>query len=113
MRKLVNLLVRKAELSHNEFREYWLNEHAPLAEELSGVRKYATSVPADPSKSPYDGIAELYLEEGVSVSDVFSSEAGSRLQADAETFLNQEAGEILVVDETVQYVESADADDAA
>lgn len=110
MRKLVNLLVRRAELSHDEFREYWLDEHAPLAEELPGVRKYTTSIPDDPSKSPYDGIAELYLEEGASVSDIFSSEAGSRLQADAETFLDQTAGEILVVDETIQFAEPVDGD---
>ncbi|MFB6084410.1 MAG: EthD domain-containing protein [Halorientalis sp.] len=99
----MNLLVRQDGLSHEEFRDYWLNEHAPLAEALSGVTEYATAVPTDPEKAAYDGIAELYLEADTTVADVFASEAGQRLQADTENFLDVDAGEILVVDETVQF----------
>lgn len=103
MRKLVNLLVRKDGMTHDEFVEYWLTEHAPLAEGLPGVHTYTTSVPADPEQTTYDGIAELYFEEGTSVGDVFGSEAGQQIQADTENFLDDEAGEILIVDETVQF----------
>jgi len=103
MRKFVNLLVRRDGLSHEEFVDYWLNEHAPLAESLPGVRKYATSVPTAPEKAAYDGIAELYLEADTNVTAVFESEAGQRLQADTENFLDDDAGEVLVVDETVQF----------
>ena len=103
MRKLVNLLVRQDGLSHDEFVDYWLTEHAPMAEDLPGVRKYTTSVPADPEKAAYDGIAELYLEDDTSVGDVFASEAGQRIQADTENFLDDDAGEILVVEESVQF----------
>ena len=103
MRKLVNLLVRKDGMSHEEFREYWLNEHAPMAEDLPGVAKYTTSLPGDPEKSAYDGIAELYLEDGVDVATVFSSEAGKKIQEDTTNFLDDDAGEILIVDQTVQF----------
>lgn len=105
MRKLVNLLVRQDGLSHEEFRDYWLNEHAPLAEALPGVTEYATSVPIDPEEAAYDGIAELYIETDTTVADVFASETGQRLQADTENFLNVDASEILVVDETVQFTD--------
>ncbi|QLD86862.1 EthD family reductase [Natronomonas halophila] len=103
MRKLVNLLVRQDGLSHEAFVDYWLNEHAPLAEDLPGVERYATSVPADPEKAAYDGIAELYLAAETTVGDVFGSDAGQRVQADTENFVDGDAGEILVVDETVQF----------
>lgn len=103
MRKLVNLLVRQDGMTHEEFTDYWLNEHAPLAESLPGVHKYTTSVPADPERAAYDGIAELYVEPGTGLGDVFDSEAGERVQADTANFLDNEAGEILVVDETVQF----------
>lgn len=103
MRKLVNLLVRQDGLSHEAFVDYWLNEHAPLAEDLPGVTKYTTSVPADPEKAAYDGIAELYLAPDTTVSDVFGSDAGQRVQADTANFVDDDAGEILVVDETVQF----------
>ena len=63
----------------------------------------STSVPADPDQAAYDGIAELYLEPNTSVGDVFASEPGQRVQADTENFLDDDAGEILVVDETVQF----------
>ena len=103
MRKLVNLLVRQDGLSHEEFVDYWLTEHAPLAEDLPGVRKYTTAIPADPDKAAYDGIAELYLDADASVGDVFASEAGQQVQADTENFLDDDAGKVLVVDETVQF----------
>lgn len=103
MRKAVNLLVRREDMTHEEFVDYWLEEHAPMAESMPGVTRYTTSVPADPERAAYDGIAELYLEEGTSVSEVFSSEAGERIQADTENFLDNEAGEFLVVEETVQF----------
>jgi len=103
MRKLVNLLVRKDGMTHDEFVEYWLTEHAPLAEDLPGVHTYTTSVPADPEQARYDGIAELHFEDGTSVGEVFASEAGKQIQADTENFLDDDAGEILIVDETVQF----------
>lgn len=103
MRKLVNLLVRKDGLGHDEFREYWLEEHAPLARDLPGVVKYTTSLPADPERSPYDGIAELYLEDTVDVGSVFDSESGRRVRNDAATFLDTEAGQVVIVDQTVQF----------
>lgn len=105
MRKLVNLLVRQDDLSHEEFVDYWLNEHAPLAESLPGVTRYATSIPADPGKAAYDGIAELYLAPDTSVGEVFASDAGQRIQADTANFLDDDAGEVLVVDETVRFGE--------
>lgn len=103
MHKAVNLLVRRDDLSHDEFVEYWLEEHAPLAQSLPGVVKYTTSLPADPARTTYDGIAELSLAEGTSVGEVFESEAGKRLQADTENFLDESAGEFMVVTETVQF----------
>jgi len=103
MRKVVNLLVRKPDLSHEAFREYWYEEHAPLAEDLPGVWEYATSVPTDPEKAAYDGIAELYLESGAGLGDVFGTPAGERIQADMANFLDEAACDLLVVDETVQF----------
>lgn len=35
--------------------------------------------------------------------EVFSSAAGERVQADTANFLDDDAGEFLVVDETVQF----------
>lgn len=37
MYKHVALLVRKPELSHDEFRSYWEHEHTPLARDIEGA----------------------------------------------------------------------------
>lgn len=104
MVKMVILLRRKDGWSHDEFVDYWADEHAPLVEDLPGVRKYATSTPTAPEKSDYDGVAELYFDSMADLSEAFDSEAGERLQADAAEF--SEMAETLYVEETVRLDES-------
>jgi uncharacterized protein (TIGR02118 family) len=100
--KLVELLVRKDGLSHDEFAEYWLDEHSPIAAELPGLVKYTTSLPTDPERSPYDGVLELYFEDMASLRAAFDSPAGERTVADAEAFLEVGEGPRMIVEETVQ-----------
>ncbi len=106
MIKLVNLLVRKEELTHEEFLERWTGDHADLARDLPGLRKYTTSVPSDPEKAGYDGIVELYFEDSSALAAAFDSEAGRAVQADAAEFVDTEQGPTLVVEETVQLDET-------
>jgi uncharacterized protein (TIGR02118 family) len=61
--KHVALLVRKEGMTHEAFRDHWLNEHVPIAKEIPGVVKYKTTVPVDPENAEFDGIAELYFED--------------------------------------------------
>ncbi len=102
MVKMVVLLVRRASFSHEEFVTYWEEEHAPLVEDLPNVQRYTTSVPTDPAESAYDGIAELYFGDMAALGEAFDSEAGEALLADAAEFSDQDAGEVLYMEETVQ-----------
>ena len=102
MIKLVNLLVRNEDLSHEEFVERWEGPHAALAKELPGLRRYITSAPVDPSRSEYDGIVELYFDDMAALGEAFESEAGRRVQEDAAEFADVERGPTLYVEETVQ-----------
>lgn len=61
MIKLQSFLIRRADMTHEEFRDYWLNKHVPVAKELQGLQRYRTAVPVEPEQSQYDGIAELYF----------------------------------------------------
>ena len=103
--KLVDLLVRKEDLAHEEFVERWQGDHAELAEELPGLRKYVTSVPKDPEKAGYDGLLELYFDDTAAIGAAFESETGQEVQADAAEFVNMDEGPTLIVDETVQLDE--------
>ncbi|MFP9193439.1 EthD family reductase [Natrialbaceae archaeon A-CW1-1] len=96
----VNLLVRKEGLTHPDFLERWQGDHIDLATELPGLERYATSTPTDPAKSPYDGIVRLSFPDQQTMSEAFDSEVGKEVQADAATFADMGASEILIVEET-------------
>lgn len=101
---MVVLLVRKASLSYEAFRTHWEEEHVPLVEALPGVQRYVTAHPTDPEKSAYDGVAEVYFEDMETLGTAFDSEAGEALLDDAEEFSDQEAGEVLYMEETERFV---------
>lgn len=54
-------LVRKEGMSYDAFLDHWANTHVPIAREIPGVERYARVVPADPTESAFDGVAELYF----------------------------------------------------
>jgi uncharacterized protein (TIGR02118 family) len=55
-------LVRQDDMTHEEFRDYWENNHSPLARDIEGVVRYHTVYPSDPENAEFDGVAELYFE---------------------------------------------------
>ncbi|ELZ84705.1 hypothetical protein C453_11841 [Haloferax elongans ATCC BAA-1513] len=96
------MVVRKDEYTHEEFVERWTGEHADLAKDLPGLKKYVTSLPTAPERSEYDGIVELYFEDMESLKAAFSSEIGEAVNADAAEFIDMEQGPTEYVEETVQ-----------
>jgi|AntDeeMinimDraft_4_1070355.scaffolds.fasta_scaffold00020_34 uncharacterized protein (TIGR02118 family) len=110
MIKLVNLLVRADDLTHEAFVDYWYDEHVPLASELPHAKKYATSVPSDPERSEYDGVVELYFEDMGDLKAAFDSEVGKEVQADLAEFAKPDEGPTLYVEETVQFDDTASPD---
>jgi len=77
MYKHVACLVRKDGMTHDEFMEYWQNQHSPLARDIEGVVRYHTVYPNDPENSEFDGLAELYFETLDDLHEALGSE-GSR-----------------------------------
>ena len=77
MYKHVALLVRQEGMSHEEFREYWEENHSPLAKDIEGVVRYQTVYPTDPENAEFDGVAELYFETLEDLHEALGSE-GSR-----------------------------------
>ena len=77
MYKHVALLVRQEGMSHEEFREYWEDNHSPLAKDIEGVVRYQTVYPTDPENAEFDGVAELYFQMLEDLHEALGSE-GSR-----------------------------------
>jgi len=71
MIKTVSLLTRRDGLSHEEFVHLWVHEHAPLARNVPGLRRYVLSpVSAQPLRPDIaaheiaiDGVAELWYDD--------------------------------------------------
>lgn len=103
MVKMVQLLVRAEEYTHEEFVDRWRGEHAELARELPDLQKYTTSVPNAPERSEYDGVVELYFEDMSALKAAFDSETGEAVMADAAEFVDLDAAPTLYVEETVEF----------
>ncbi|WP_137288487.1 EthD family reductase [Natronorubrum halophilum] len=98
---LVEFLVRDDEYSHDEFAERWQGDHAEIARDLPGLKRYSTSVPVNPDDAEYDGVLQLTFEDGRALNDAFDSGVGEEVVADAVEFTDPGAGPRMVVEETV------------
>jgi uncharacterized protein (TIGR02118 family) len=83
-------LKRKDSMSPEEFRDHWVNVHAPIArdgyEHLRGyVVNVVTRVP-EGQEAPYDGVAELTWDDREGFSADMKSEAAKRGTEDMATF---------------------------
>jgi len=105
MVKLVQFMVRADGYDHEAFVERWRGEHAEMAQELPGLEHYSTGVPTDPERAAYDGVLELGFEDMAAFSEAFDSDVGQEVQADAEEFVDMDATEQMMIEETVHVGE--------
>jgi len=96
-------LRKKDEMSTDEFRDYWLAKHAPIAgegyERLTGYAvNLVTRVP-EGQEAPYDGVAELTWDSRDDFKTDMASEAAKRASEDLANFTS--ASGLLFVERTV------------
>lgn len=80
--KAIILLTRRDDTTHDEFREWWLGEHAPLARQLPGVRRAVFNVVDDPQPGDPDGVSELWFDSRADFDAAYATEAGQAVVAD-------------------------------
>lgn len=73
-------LVRRTDMDSAQFAAWWLDEHAPLARQLPGVRRIRFNLLAD---GPFDGIAELWFDSAESAEAAYASDIGKSVAADS------------------------------
>lgn len=88
MFKLIILLTKKPTMTDDDFAQYMLDKHAPIAKKMPGLRKYVVSiVHRPPNKEPdYHGVAELWFDDRNSMKSAFSSPQGQMTQMDTQNF---------------------------
>lgn len=86
MVKLVYCIRKRADLSVETFRKYWLETHGPLIREFAGMlraTRYVQSHTIEPAINdaivkmrgmapPYDGITELWWESSAAFQSIFA-----------------------------------------
>lgn len=111
MIKVIGLLKRRADLSHEEFCDYWLNKHHPLAARLvpkpAMSSKYVQNhalVMKSGADAPYDAVAELHYDDQAHMQrwiDWYYSDEGKALRDDELNFMDVNKRVIVVTDEHV------------
>jgi len=82
MFKAVILLKRREDSSVQEFRSWWIGEHAPLARQLPGVKRICFNV-VESEEALYDGISELWFETEKDFEAAYQSDIGKTVAADS------------------------------
>jgi uncharacterized protein (TIGR02118 family) len=88
MFKAMILLTRRDDMTHDDFRTWWLGEHAPLARGLPGLRKIAFNV-IETVDADYDGITELWFDDQAAFEAAYASDFGKSVAADSLAHVSQ------------------------
>jgi uncharacterized protein (TIGR02118 family) len=105
MVKAFNFFKRKPGLSVDEFRNYWLNEHAAIIRAIPELRKYVASITlpsAYRNREPlYDGISEVWFddEDAMRRNDTPARRAAHE---DDAKFVDMSEAAAIVTDEIIQ-----------
>ncbi len=99
MLKAIILLSRREDRSHDEFRSWWLDRHAPLARQLPGIRRLVFNV-VDDAEAAVDGVSELWFDSRAAFDAANDSEIGRRVAADSRATVSRRVR--LFVDERPQ-----------
>lgn len=86
MFKAIILLKRGADMSHADFKQWWLVDHSSKAAQLPGVRKIVFNLAED--GSAYDGVSELWFDSKEDFETAYATEIGKGVAADSLAHLS-------------------------
>ena len=104
--KFMQLMQRRPGLSVEDFQSYWRMQHAPLVLTLPGLAGYVQS-PTRPggyreNRQPlYDGLATLWFDSRVMLTQAMASESYAAIMADATNFLHPDGQTGLICTEHI------------
>jgi len=95
--KVVGLLSRKPELTHEQFVRHWLEIHGPLAHAVPGIRRYVQSHIVGTRTRPdipetdveIDGIAELWYDDQDALARAAPAPHNNRRNHDGALFIGR------------------------
>jgi uncharacterized protein (TIGR02118 family) len=113
MIKLTLFLTRRADLTRQQFSDYWMNVHWPTVQSVPEVKKYTRryvqqhnigGTPNVITAAPYDGITEAWFDKIEDVGAVFGSPNWAKIVVpDEKKFLDRSKTLIMFSIEKVDY----------
>ena len=79
--KAVILLTRRDDMTAEDFRHWWLDEHAALAAQLPGVRRITFNLVDDATE--VDGVSELWFDSRDDFDSAYATDLGKAVAADS------------------------------
>jgi len=107
--KIIRSVFRRNDLTHQQFKDYWLANHSKLEDVVIKrspvIRIVATfAVPGalDGKGAPFDGMVELYFKSAQDIRSMFASGIPAMMRKDEENFVQMDAPAIrFVADEFI------------
>jgi uncharacterized protein (TIGR02118 family) len=99
MIKRVSLVRRRPGMSFEEFRRYWLNEHATLSSQIPTLERYVINV-VDHERCPdaeWDGFSELWFASEEALKRGYEGALADSIRVDDANFIG--AASVLIVEE--------------
>ncbi len=103
MIKAIFLVCKRNDLTFEQFRDYWIEVHGPIARRIPGVRKYVINLrlpDADEATADYDGISELWFDSLEAYRAGLAAPEGRASDADGVNFMDSARERLLLTDET-------------
>ena len=89
MYKVVILLKRRDDMTAAAFKHWWLQQHAPLARQLPGLRQAVFNLVTGEDNPAFDGISELRFDSPGAFEQAYASDLGQRVAADSLAHVSQ------------------------
>ncbi len=100
--KIVRTVYKRRDLTHQQFKDYWLKNHSKLEDRViaeSPVQRIiATFALPEPGKNPaFDGMVELYFASADDIRAMFAGPVPAMMRKDEENFVQMDAPAIRAV----------------
>jgi uncharacterized protein (TIGR02118 family) len=100
--KAIIVLRKRPDIEWDQFRNYWLSEHAGITSRMPGLRRYTQDhMPKEPRQEdrPCDGIEELEFDSPEALQTALASEEGVAAIDDLSNFADVSSSGLMVVEE--------------
>lgn len=103
MKKMIGLMVRRPDMTPEQFREYWTTTHAEITSKVPGLLSYVQNVclPNPDGDPPFDGVAVLGFEDATGMEKALGTPEWAAVMDDVPKFVDLDRAVIMTGEENV------------